>query len=96
MSDAKQCLQPELRNCYCSLWIKSPEILEAKNLPWGYCGECDECGKPGHLRHAPAAPYTMAWCDECYAKVDAIYSGLNFYQYLDMLDAKAKENPSEK
>ena len=60
------------RNCYCGLWEKNPQLLEAQHVPRGFCGICERCGQPGHMRHAPgAAPYTGAWCDRCY-RVTAI------------------------
>jgi hypothetical protein len=49
--------------CYCSLWEKSSETLEAQGIPRGFCGLCDVCGKPGHVMHFPgAAPFTGSWC----------------------------------
>jgi hypothetical protein len=61
---------PKERNCYCSLWEKSPKTLEDQGVPRGYCGMCMVCGKPGHTRHFPGAvPFTGAWCDKHYRRI---------------------------
>jgi O-acetyl-ADP-ribose deacetylase len=53
--------------CYCDLWKKSPETLEAQGVPRGFCGLCIVCGAPGHLMHFPgAAAFTGAWCKKHY------------------------------
>ena len=57
---------PDERNCYCGLWAHNPSTLEAQGVPRDFCGFCAFCGAPGHLRHAPAGPFTSAWCDACY------------------------------
>ena len=58
-----------LRNCYCGVWDKKPELYREYGYPEGFCGFCEVCKKPGHARHYPGpVPYTGAWCDECYQK----------------------------
>lgn len=61
-------LDSSKRNCYCHLWQTDPEHLTERNIPYGYCGICN-CGEYGHLRHAPNAPYTAEFCDQCYRLV---------------------------
>jgi hypothetical protein len=60
--------------CYCDLWVTSPETLRSQNIPHGFCGSCIECGKPGHLRHSPEGPFTVAMCD---AHFDAVIARMN-------------------
>jgi len=53
-----------IKDCYCDLWDKNPDVLEKQGVPRGYCGLCQLCGKPGHTRHFPGAvPYTGTWCE---------------------------------
>jgi O-acetyl-ADP-ribose deacetylase len=53
--------------CCCDLWNKSPETLEKKGIPRGFCGFCDVCGVPGHLLHFPGAvAFTGLWCKKHY------------------------------
>lgn len=83
-----------LRNCYCDLWKSNPSILEIQGLSLGFCGWCIECGKQGHLSHAPGAPYTLSWCDECWLKMNSSLSAQNprpFESYLDLLESRLKE-----
>lgn len=62
-------IEPEKRNCYCTLWQTHPNFLKDCNIPYGYCGICD-CGELGHLRHAPDGAYTADFCDSCYRKLE--------------------------
>lgn len=81
------------RDCYCSLWQKNPAMLENQGLSVGFCGWCIECGKLGHLCHAPSAPYTLSWCDECWIKLNSALSAQEakcFEDYLKLLDIKLK------
>ncbi|WP_189401946.1 hypothetical protein [Arenicella chitinivorans] len=64
------------RNCYCSLWEKSPATLQKQGVKPGFCGICSICGAQGHLQHAPGChPYSDAWCDGCY-RVQALVNNL--------------------
>ncbi|WP_444907048.1 hypothetical protein ACJJIR_01370 [Microbulbifer sp. SSSA008] len=59
----------EKRGCYCDVWDnkEAPKYLIEQGLPEGFCGKCERCGANGHTRHYPGpAPYTGAWCDDCY------------------------------
>ncbi|MHC4080419.1 MAG: hypothetical protein ACYS15_11040 [Planctomycetota bacterium] len=60
-------------SCYCDLWETDPDVLQARDVPRGYCGICQVCGEPGHTRHYPGpVPVTGAWCNDCYERVPAI------------------------
>lgn len=57
----------ERGDCYCEGSWKDPRRMKRRGIPPGYCGICEVCGQPGHMRHTPIpAPYTGAWCDDCY------------------------------
>jgi hypothetical protein len=61
------------QDCYCDLWDKAPEVLEAQGVRRGYCGICGDCGAQGHTRHYPGpVPFTGAWCDACYGKLPRV------------------------
>jgi hypothetical protein len=56
------------KGCYCGLWDRTPEVLEARGVPRGFCGLCSVCSAPGHTRHHPGTvPFTGSWCDDHYA-----------------------------
>jgi len=70
--DNDQQIPPDSPNAcpYCKLWDTSPETLEKKGIPRGYCAFCQVCGEPGHIRHFPGAvPYSGAWCDKHYRRL---------------------------
>ena len=62
------------RGWYWDAWEKTPETLEGRGIPRGYCGRCIQCGKLGHARHHPGAvPFTGAWCDFHYRMLSVIH-----------------------
>ena len=62
------------RGCYCETMHQDPRFMRRHRIPPGYCGLCRECGQPGHSRHSPIpAPFTLAWCDECYNALGNAY-----------------------
>ena len=60
--------------CYCESTHRDPKFMRRHGIRPGFCGICRECGKPGHARHSPIpAPFTGAWCDECYDALGDAY-----------------------